>query len=90
MNDVSLTKLSGILSLLSAASILTAAGIGIASGGGGPVPLNFGDPALLAKLHAGGGKLMLTETLALVGPALALGAGLAGGPSSNLRVVMQR
>ncbi len=76
MGDTSLTKLSGIFSLLSAACIIAAIAIGIASGGQGPQAMDFGDPALLARLHEGGSTTLLLVSLALIGPALGLGAGL--------------
>jgi len=75
MGDTSLTKLSGIFSLLSAACIIGAIAIGIASGGQGPQAMDFGDPALLARLHADKNAILLVS-LALIGPALGLGAGL--------------
>lgn len=81
MRDTSLTRLSGIFSLLSAASIIGAIILGMALGGRGPAAMDFGDPALLASLQGAGAKAVLLEILALVGPALALGAGLGWWPA---------
>lgn len=75
MADTSLTKLSGVFALLSAASAIGAIIIGVSSGGG-PAAINFGDPDTLASLRQAGRQAQVLELLALIGPTLALGAGL--------------
>jgi len=74
MNDMSLTKISAVFSFLSVLTVVAAIPIAIASGGG-PSP-DYGDAGLL-ELYAGAMPLPLVgATLALIGPTLALGAGI--------------
>jgi hypothetical protein len=69
-------RIAGVFSLLSASVLVSLIFIGITSGGEGPAALDFGDPALLERLAASGRTGRLLEILALVAPALGLGAGI--------------
>jgi hypothetical protein len=76
MGDNSVLKIAGVASLLSVASIAAAIVIGIGSGGGGPVAIDFGDPSVLRSMEAGGQVPVLLSLLALIGPSVSLPAGL--------------
>lgn len=71
-----IVRIAGTISLLSSAVLLTLIVIGIASGGGGPVPLDFGDPIVLERLAASGSTGHLIEVLALIAPVLGMAAGI--------------
>jgi hypothetical protein len=84
-------RIAGTFSLLSAGALIGAAVLGIAMGGEGPAPIDFGDREVLARLASAGPTGVLLETLALLAPVLALGAGigwlrLAGQESGLARV----
>lgn len=76
MADRSMLQLGGISALLSVAVIAATIGVGIVVGGGGPVAIDFGDPAVLNALRGGGQGPVILSLLALVAPALSLGAGV--------------
>lgn len=71
---LSATQLSAVFSILSPLVILILIPLGL-SAGGGPAPVNFGNPEELARLLRSMPKTMWIETLALAAPTLALGAG---------------
>lgn len=72
MADTSILRIAGIGALLSLACIVATIAIGISSGSGGPVALDFGDPASLERMRAGGAIPPLLSLLALIGPSLGL------------------
>ncbi len=76
MLDVSLPRLCGVFALLSATTLLATIAIGIALGGEGPAAIDFGDPATLQGMAERGHETLLLESLALLAPALGLGAAL--------------
>jgi hypothetical protein len=74
MFALSVTKVAAVFSILSPVTIFVLIPLGI-SQGGSPLPLDFGKPEELARLHKGMPMTMWIETLALIAPVLALGAG---------------
>lgn len=76
MADCSVLRIAGAASLLSVASIVAAIVIGVSSGGGGPVAIDFGDPSVLQSMAVGGSVPVLLSLLALIGPSVSLPAGL--------------
>jgi len=76
VRGASVLTIAGVFSLLSAAVLIATIALGITMGGGGPMTIDFGDPATLALIGAGGQIGHLLTTMALVAPALALGAGI--------------
>ena len=70
----SATQISAVFSILSPLVIFTLIPLG-RSTGGGPDPVDFGNPDELGRLRAGMPKTLWVETLALAAPTLALGAG---------------
>jgi hypothetical protein len=76
VGDGSILRIAGLFSLLSVASIMAAIVIGVSTGGGGPVAIDFGDPEVLQAMAASGRVPVLLSFLALAGPTLGLPAGL--------------
>jgi hypothetical protein len=71
-----LRTVSALFSIASGVVLVITIALGVATGGAGPMGIDFGDPAVLAQLAARGGTQHLIEGMALTAPALALGAGL--------------
>jgi hypothetical protein len=71
---LSATQISAIFSILSPLTLFLVIPLGL-SIGGGPAPIDFGNPGELARLRSRMPRAMLVELLALAAPVLALGAG---------------
>lgn len=74
--DKSLTRIAAAFSFAAPISIFVAFGIALAHGLGGPVTLDFSTTDSLRHMQDAKPAMLWTELLALVGPTLALGAGL--------------
>jgi hypothetical protein len=74
MISVSVTKIAAVCSILSPLTIFILIPLSIRQGGS-PLPIDFGNPEELARLHRGMPMTMWIEMLALIAPVLALGAG---------------
>ncbi len=76
-SDTVLMKISGVFAILSPLSIFAGIPIGIGlEGVGGPGPIDFGNPETLTQLRAHAPQTVWIDTLALIGPVLALPVGV--------------
>jgi hypothetical protein len=76
MHDLPVIRIAATFSLLSPVAILAAIPIAAGLRGvGGPGLIDFGSGEMLAQLAAGAPRTIWVDTLALIGPVLALPAG---------------
>jgi len=74
--DTALTRISAAFSFLSPLVVVATIAVMIAGGLGGPAAIDFASPDVLRHLKDSRPAILWSEALSLVGPIVALGAGL--------------